>query len=363
MQNKFFIMSSSCKSVKGASRSLIIDYLRNELYFISNEYYDLLNQLKRNKVNKIIDLIEVNSVNSFMTFLEFLSKKEIGFLVDSLEQFPQISNKTYDIFPVKDAIIEIDYKSYNEMEFMSVVQQLETLCCSEIQIRLLSDYNDRFIISFLSIIKKSITSYLELHLTYHESIEKEKMFNLLKNYPMLGNVFIYNSPYAKVEDYNLETMDYHPTLIGKVYHLNYSFDSGNCCGIITNENLSFENVNQHNELKKNNGCLYKKVTIDKFGNIKNCPSINKVFGNIKNDSISKIIDTQEFKKLGKINKDEIDICKSCEFRYNCTDCRAFLSDTDNLYSKPLKCGYNPETCEWEDWSNNSLKEKEIIKIA
>jgi hypothetical protein len=26
---------------------------------------------------------------------------------------------------------------------------------------------------------------------------------------------------------------------------------------------------------------------------------------------------------------------------------------------PLKCGYNPYTCEWEEWSTNPLKQKAI----
>jgi hypothetical protein len=30
-----------------------------------------------------------------------------------------------------------------------------------------------------------------------------------------------------------------------------------------------------------------------------------------------------------------------------------------IYSKPLKCGYNPYTAIWEDWSTNPLKKKAI----
>lgn len=30
-----------------------------------------------------------------------------------------------------------------------------------------------------------------------------------------------------------------------------------------------------------------------------------------------------------------------------------------MYAKPLKCGYNPYTCEWEEWSTNPLKQQAI----
>ena len=38
---------------------------------------------------------------------------------------------------------------------------------------------------------------------------------------------------------------------------------------------------------------------------------------------------------------------------------AYLEDPENILSKPLKCGYNPYTCEWEEWSTNPLKQKAI----
>ncbi len=48
------------------------------------------------------------------------------------------------------------------------------------------------------------------------------------------------------------------------------------------------------------------------------------------------------------------------------DCRAYVEDphdqsgTDGTnLSKPLKCGYNPYTGEWSEWSTNPLKEKGI----
>jgi hypothetical protein len=36
----------------------------------------------------------------------------------------------------------------------------------------------------------------------------------------------------------------------------------------------------------------------------------------------------------------------------CTDCRAFLMNKDDIYSKPLKCGYDPKRAEWTDWQSN-----------
>lgn len=130
------------------------------------------------------------------------------------------------------------------------------------------------------------------------------------------------------------------------------------CGIISSKYF-YANVKLFTESQQHNTCLNKKVSIDKNGNIKNCPSMPKSFGNITNTTLQKTLDQPSFKNYWSISKDKIDTRKLCEFRHICTDCRAYIEDPENIYSKPLKCGYEPHTNEWKDWSINPLKEKAI----
>jgi SPASM domain peptide maturase of grasp-with-spasm system len=97
-----------------------------------------------------------------------------------------------------------------------------------------------------------------------------------------------------------------------------------------------------------NSCLNRKISIDINGNIKNCPSLNTNFGEIMNTKLIDVIKNQEFNKLWAITKDQINVCKDCEFRYICTDCRAFIEDKNNINSKPLKCNYDPYTATWKN---------------
>lgn len=88
------------------------------------------------------------------------------------------------------------------------------------------------------------------------------------------------------------------------------------------------------------------------------------FGNIKDTTLEEALSHPDFKKYWNLTKDSIEVCKDCEFRYICTDCRAYTERTHTNAegldtSKPLKCGYNPYTGEWEEWSTNPLKEKAI----
>lgn len=70
------------------------------------------------------------------------------------------------------------------------------------------------------------------------------------------------------------------------------------------------------------------------------------FGHINKTSLKNVSLKDEFINLWSINKDQVLVCKDCEFRHICTDCRAYLKDPSDLYSKPLKCNYDPYTAQW-----------------
>jgi SPASM domain peptide maturase of grasp-with-spasm system len=107
------------------------------------------------------------------------------------------------------------------------------------------------------------------------------------------------------------------------------------------------NMEYYAESISYNTCLHRKISIDTHGNIKNCPSSTKSFGNIKDTTIEQALNHPDFKKHWNITKDQIDVCKDCEFRHMCTDCRVFIKDPENIFSQPAKCTYNPYIAKWQ----------------
>ena len=86
------------------------------------------------------------------------------------------------------------------------------------------------------------------------------------------------------------------------------------------------------------------------------------FGNIKtsNFKLSSILTNKKFKAFWEVNKDSIAICKDCEYRYSCLDCRAFI-DNSNPYSRPYRCKYNPYIAKWKgDEGYKTLTECGVI---
>ncbi|MBU5682070.1 radical SAM protein [Blautia sp. MSJ-9] len=61
--------------------------------------------------------------------------------------------------------------------------------------------------------------------------------------------------------------------------------------------------------------------------------------------------------IRKLNKDNIEDCKECEFRYACFDCRP-NSLSNKMYEKPWYCTYDPRKGVWKDVEEFVLELKE-----
>jgi len=175
--------------------------------------------------------------------------------------------------------------------------------------------------------------------------------NLLQTLPRIVYVIVHG---AENSDFVEPLRD----KCGYIIFIENQLKNEQCCGVI-NSNYFTINTKLFTESLKYNSCLNKKISIDKDGQIKNCPSMKQSFGNISDTTLEECLNLKDFKKYWDINKDQIEVCKDCEFRYICTDCRAYKENPDNDYSKPLKCGYDPYTNVWKEWSTNPLKQNAI----
>jgi len=108
------------------------------------------------------------------------------------------------------------------------------------------------------------------------------------------------------------------------------------------------NFETFSESQHHNACLNCKISVSKNGDIKNCPSMDNSYGNLSQDiNLRNIIENKTFKRFWDISKDKVLVCKDCEYRYCCTDCRVFIDDLNNELSRPSKCNYNPYQGLWK----------------
>lgn len=99
-----------------------------------------------------------------------------------------------------------------------------------------------------------------------------------------------------------------------------------------------------------NSCWFAKAAITSLGDVLPCVfARDLVVGNIRMQSLHNVIFGEKMLALWRLTKDLVEVCKDCEYRYLCEDCRPWAYGfTDNLYAKPPRCTYNPYSGEWAE---------------
>ena len=352
MDNFKLKIFANCIVVKGYNRSLICDLQRSDFIFIPNEMKDLL----INHENKSLEEIKSFYDEMFHEMIEdnirYLEKTEYVFFCKNPSFFPKLSLDWHYPFSITNAIL--DCLSIDN--YVKILMELDELKCKNIELRFFYDFDFNLIYEIINFIHNSkfIITTIGFVIPYNENnIEK---INFILNYSArISYIIIFNTPNEQI---NILKSNVNKRAI----YISKNIYSESSCGVISSKLFSI-NIKTFTESHHHNTCLNRKISIDKDGFIRNCPSMPQHFGNIKDTRLSDALNHPDFKKYWNVNKDMIAVCKDCEFRHICTDCRAYTERThfeeDIDLSKPLKCGYNPYTNEWAEWSTNPLKQKAI----
>ncbi len=357
--DQFLCLYADCIPVKGAFRSAIYDLTRNEMVFFPSDYWEILEYLTSDQLDKQLSALEnKEEKEQVIAFIEFLQREELIHFCKDPAGFPPLDEHWEIPSLIQNAIIDVDNI---EHDFRSIFQQLDEVECQFVQIRCFSSLLDLKKINELLCdgYNTSIES-IELLLPYDSSMADPLYIQLIEQQPIISSLILHSAPEnrsIKVDyDCDAERSEYIEKSIVVTTQI---IDSASHCGIIRQNSLCAPTVSTFFDNKLYNGCLNKKISVDANGDIKNCPSMNVSFGNIKNSRLVDAVHINDFKEMWKINKDQIETCKDCELRYACTDCRAFLENPENIYSKPLKCGYDPYTATWQEWSKHPMKEETL----
>lgn len=93
-----------------------------------------------------------------------------------------------------------------------------------------------------------------------------------------------------------------------------------------------------------NPCLGHQVAIDTGGEIKYCLWSDDILGDIRNKDLKDMIIKGCFDSFWEMNKGKIEVCRDCELKAACSDCRVMvLKNNAPMNSKPLNCRYDPYT--------------------
>ncbi|WP_214226681.1 grasp-with-spasm system SPASM domain peptide maturase [Pedobacter sp. B4-66] len=352
--NGFLALLPGCFIVKGAGRALIQDTTTNTFDVIPNEFADIINQANHQNLDKIYANYGEVNFGILDSYFDFIIKKGYAYFSKEMIKHPSVLNVDYSQwdtpYQISNAII--DYNEKFSEAYIQKINELAKCGCNILQLRFFGKETYKEICNIVSFAYNtgrldSISLVVDAESLNLNSEDEFEIF--MSQFPIITELILFNS----IEDNFYENKKFRC----KILKIKQTISSKSCGAI---QSLYFSTTIQaYTESLQHNTCLNRKIGIDTDGFIKNCPSMNNNFGHINDTTIEMVINCQSFKDYWFITKNEIQKCKDCEFRHVCTDCRAYIESPEDLYSAPLKCGYNPYTNDWDLWSKNPLKQKAI----
>jgi hypothetical protein len=310
---------------KGVKRSLLLDLQYNRFYFVPNSMGVFAKECEGKTKDEVFASFSEEDRSIVEEYMDFLQKNIIAAFLpkEAIKNFTAISKKYESPYIFENVILDVD-ANFN----YKIIYKLDEIGIPYIQVR----FYDKIDYKLLHIIEKLSFVSVDIVVRFCRLDE-----TVLEKYKKIAYVYIYQSPIEEQKKRN-----------NKIFYFkkNQTFE---CVGKITKHTFSMSAPHVFLSFHYNS-CLYKKLYVDTNGEIGNCPSTEK-FGNISDltaDEICQLSGNTRFTKLWYITKDRIEVCKDCEFRYICTNCRCFITDEKNIYSKPKNCKYNPYQAEWKE---------------
>jgi len=100
--------------------------------------------------------------------------------------------------------------------------------------------------------------------------------------------------------------------------------------------------------RSHNSCWAGKVAVTATGEVIPCIfARDLVIGNCLPKGLAAVMHNKRLKEFWGITKDHVEVCRDCEYRYACHDCRPLAyAQGGNLYAKSPRCLYDPYRGTW-----------------
>lgn len=307
-----------------------MDVERGYIKFVPNSMLDFINESKQKSLDNIVDKEKDE-------FLSFIEENEFGIIVPTeiRGNFTSMSTSYECSSNIDNAIIDYDFLKIF-FNINDVINQLSNLGCRSVELRLFNTKSNKDVKNVVSFFEKTRVEEISICINWFDGFSEEEFFLYSLTAPRFRHLIVFGASENKVIVDDIDFL--------KIEYTVNSFNPNLHCGHISQSTFTLSR--DFYLLAKNyNTCLYKKVGVSVKGDIKNCTSSKKVFGNVNKDPISRIVSSKAFTDIWFLDKSMIEICSVCEFRYLCSDCRIY-TDGDTLNSKPKKCSYDPYSMSW-----------------
>lgn len=330
------LLYACCIPVSGANRSIIYDLQRLDYIFIPNILFEILDKYRGLTLHGINSKYNHEHNEQIEEYFNFLELNEYLFYTDTPILFPKM-NMQWDT-PSRIYTSTLCVQKATPYSIENTLSELSTLGCRHILFVIDEVWDISTFENLINIAKSNLIFSIEINAQYHSSTHLSDWLTFVVSNPQIFAINFYNAPF---------TQSFKENENAKMGNIHFYSQEMLVKTISPHPNHFTVNMLHFTEAQICNTFYNRKVCIDKNGFIKNELHADKNFVNIKEHSITSVIEDDEFQKIWLSNKDNTLICKDCEYRYMCTDGRLpFFDEQESVYKMNTLCNYNPYDSTW-----------------
>jgi SPASM domain peptide maturase of grasp-with-spasm system len=337
-----FRLFACCLPVRGVVRSTICDLQRGEYHFIPNSLYEILTTHRDATLEQLKAMVDPEAHDTLDEYFAFLEEKELGLWTSEPESFPELNLHWEVPSVITNAIIDVDQESNHDWE--ELIRQLGDLGCRALQLRVFCEMPLAAVDAALEPSLYGPLRSIDVLMKWTPEHEPEQLREFMKKHRRIQSATVFSAPENRVEKYFVDS--------SFLVYASQTISSHEHCGQVLPGYFTTGTAFTLESLRFNN-CLNGKISIDVRGEIRNCPSMPASFGNAQTTRLHAAVMDETFREFWEVNKDQVEVCRDCEFRYVCPDCRAWVRTSEERFAKPSKCGYDPYTGTWSEASTEA----------
>lgn len=339
VSSQHLVLFACCLPVRGERRSTICDLQNERFVFIPNALCDVLARhsaldveaWKREHDHEHDDVID--------EYVVFLIKNEFAFWTDEPERFPPLDLTWETPHVITNGIIDVDAASDHDVA--RIFAEYDAVGCQAVQIRVFDSRPPEEISKLIAPADRSGIRSIDVLMADHPAATLDALGDLCAAHPRIASIFVHSA-----KRYQEASVQHNGAPVPVIFRTDAVTDETHCGQVhpayfVTNFETFLESTSF-------NSCLNRKLSVDRRGRVRQCPSMPGDFGDHRSVSFRAVALRDDFQEVWAVTKDQIEGCRTCEFRHVCTDCRAYVREPGNRYSKPASCTYDPVTATWEE---------------
>lgn len=341
MKNRSLVWIANCPVVTGYARGCVYDLIRERYSLVPNGLKILSSSLSGEE--EMVELLSTCDKTDNEIIAEYTRYAiEMEYAVEIPSSFSKLFQPIVfswdDHAMITNCIIDNSGQASLDILILRTLPLLEIVRCGFVQVRFLEPCELSFVERVLSAFDTSIVNHIQVLLPYVDDMKLGVLEQTAAKYGRLNSIRIYGNYMANNDvQGNLSR----PILfIGKKLE-DYSPE----------RNRMVVNMKLYCESQEYNTYYNRKMYIDSLGFIKNAPEIAETGWNITqlkdNEQLLGIIHANAYTKLWKVRKDDIHVCRDCEFRHMCVDRVVPVRREDGTFYRKQECNYNPYICKWK----------------